>query len=281
MFRTVTASALCVLMLSACAGKTPLSQLPPQTQAQSTKASLVYKSWIVAPGSYKPGSHTGPNAAKQRGVRDIPAGGFQSGCTYTYLNTSGMYNPTFDTLIATSCSGSGGDGEIIEITAGNRGGGGGAVVAYSDCDPSSDSDCGYDVAAAGGPAKAGDQCWSSPGTIGAFDPRPGNTNDHRLYNTTQIVQDFNNSVHFIGWVYASGDGTQWFQAYPGTSFGVAGGVIVSGSASTDIAANLVQINKLEIAIFQAGMKVAVAITGMGNVRSRGCFSRGWDGVFPA
>lgn len=118
------------------------------------------------------------------------------------------------------------------------------------------------------------------GTIGAFDPRTENSNDHRLFTITQVVQEFGNTFHYIGWIYESGDGTQWFQANPGTTFGVAGGVIVQAGASTDASQYLRQITKLDTAIFGL-VKLAIAINGMGNVHSRGCFSKRWDGSFPA
>jgi hypothetical protein len=141
-----------------------------------------------------------------------------------------------------------------------------------------------DVASAGGPARAGDNCWSSPGTIGAFDPRSGPAaNSNRIFNITQVVQDLGaGTIHEVGWIYQSGDKTQFFQPYPGTAFGVSGGVIIlTGSASVDVSSNIHQISPLEIAIFQFGKKIGITIPGLGNVHSKGCFTQEWNGSFPA
>lgn len=147
------------------------------------------------------------------------------------------------------------------------------------CDPSAGDSCGTQAAWAGGPAKAGDPCWGSPGTIGAF---VGNGHDaaHQIYNITQVVTDMGGGLYNQdGWIYATQSGAQYFQAYPGTSFGVSAGQIVTGGVSKDPNSAIVPISPLAENVFNI-LQGAISITvpGLPHTQSKPCFTKKWNGT---
>jgi len=138
----------------------------------------------------------------------------------------------------------------------------------------------YRIAYAGSAAKAGDACFGSPGTIGAFlNAHPPYTHIH---NITEVVDDtsFNTSragYVSLGWVYIDENGQQWFQGTTGANVGVSAGVLTFGISGANVVA---PINPIAGDIFNLLVNVQIAVskfTNGGVVHSRACFTKGWDG----
>lgn len=134
-----------------------------------------------------------------------------------------------------------------------------------------------DVSYSGGPAVAGDNCWSSPGTIGAFIGNQGN--EGNIYNITQLLGQTSNGYILMGWLYTNAAGQQYFQNYPGTSVGISAGAIVSVSGSTDLSTSITPVTALSTTVFNVGMH-AINIASLHTTIkpfSRGCFTAKWNG----
>ncbi len=143
----------------------------------------------------------------------------------------------------------------------------------------------YSYAYAGGYAKAGDACWGSPGTIGAW-VGPTNSQD-QVYNITNIQGDshYAGSYQNDGWIYKTKSRKQYFQAAPGSTLSVSlGGGLIGVVGSSDQSNEIIEIlGPTNPKIFDIQYSIILAVTGNypGHYHTRSCFVAGWDGKLGA